>query len=228
MPLRDDVKESHEKLEGKPFKYKVQYFIEYYKWHTIGAIVIIAFVFSLIKTFVTHKDYAFQALFINSIQGFEITDFARQQGIDTDKYQVLIDDSNKLTVGGNAADPQSNYATAQKIVAMVSARDVDVMIAPQDVISYYSNLEMYGDLRDYFSEDFLNSLGDKVIWYDLEIPGDGDTVISKHLPIAIDVTDAKKLNDNICFYSEYPILYTIIVNSKAPEYGVQFYTYINE
>lgn len=228
MPLIDDVRESHSKLEGKSFKYKFQYFVEYYKWHVLGAIVIIAFLFSLIKAFVTHKDFAFQALFINSIQGFEITDFAEGLDIDLDEYEAIIDDGNKLIVGGDAADPQNNYATAQKIMAMVSAKDVDVIVAPEDIITYYSGTEMFGDLRDYFSEDVLNSLGDKVIWYDVEIPGEGDEVIIKHLPIAIDVTDAKKLNDNMCFYSEYPILYTIIVNSKNPQYGVDFYTYINE
>lgn len=229
MPLIDDVRESHDMVKDKDFKYKLSYFVGYYKWHVLAAIVIFAILFSLIKNFITHKDTVFTAVFVNAFQGITLEEFAERNEIDTDKYEAVVDATNMLYFGSEAK-AQENYVTIQKIVAMVAAKDIDVFVAPENVITYYSNTEMFADLRDHFSEDYLNSLGDKVIWYDLEIEEGEDQIIHKHLPIAIDVSDAPKLTvtDNECFYSEYPIYYSIVTNTQHPEYAIDFYYYINE
>lgn len=229
MPLIDDVKESHGKVKGKGFKYTISYIYEYYKWHILGTIAVIAILFSLIKSFVTYKDPIFTAMFVNAFQGIETEEFAVRNDIDTKEYAVIVDATNMLYFG-NEAKSQENYVTIQKIVAMVAAKDIDVMVAPEEVISYYKNTEMYADLRDYFPEDYLTSLGDKVIWYDLEIEEADETITKKTLPIAIDVTDAAKLTvkDSECFYTDMPVLYTIIANTEHPDYAMDFYKYIIE
>lgn len=229
MPLIDDVRESHGKVKGKGFKYTVSYIYEYYKWYILAVIVGIIVIASMIKTFVTYKDPVFTALFVNAFQGIETEEFALRNDVDTSKNTVIVDATNSLYFG-NEAKSQENYVTIQKIVAMVAAKDVDVMVAPESIITYYKDTEMLADLRNYFSEDYLESLGDKVIWFDINVEEADETVTVKKLPIAIDVTDAPKLTvtDNECFYTDEHVLFSIISNTEHPDYATDFYKYISE
>ena len=97
MPVIDDIRESQSKLKGKGFKYKFQYFWEYYRvatFITIGALILVG---SIIKTVVTAKDPAFEAIMINAIGKPSEEVFATELQIDTKKFEVNFDSSYMMS-----------------------------------------------------------------------------------------------------------------------------------
>lgn len=225
MPVIDDIKDSHSHLKGKGFKYKFSYFWEYYRIPTlIGALVLIFFI-SIIKTIVSSKDMAFQAIMINATEKPDENAFAEYVGIDTEEYEVFFDNGYYMSADPEAVD-QGTYTNAQKIMAVVSAASADIAIGDPALIQNYINNNLFGDLRDYIDQDTLDSFGDKVIWYQ---PTDDETgePIGDEMPVAIDVADAKKLVDSGSFYFD-SVYFAIIVNTKHPEYCAKYLEWIYE
>lgn len=221
MPVRDDIKNNKEKLEGKSFKYKASYYWEYYRIPALVVILVGIFLFSLIKTIVTAKDIAFEAVFINTAATPDETEFADILEIDQDEYEVYFDNSFTISLDTETYS-ETNYTMIQKLMALVASESVDVMIGDPDVMSAYAESEFYADLRDYFDEDTLNALGDKVHWY---TPKDSETgeVTGDAYPILIDVTDAPKLEGCLSTESAY---FGIVVNNKHNDEVTMFYDYL--
>ena len=116
MAMRDEVREQQNKLKGKTFKEKLNYFWDYYKVHTIALVFAIIVISVFVKDIVTNKDNAFSAVILNSYahdtqEGFQ-ADFAAYAGIDTDTYSCLIDTSATFSVGSMS---QYDIAFAQRI-----------------------------------------------------------------------------------------------------------------
>ena len=59
MAMRDEVREQQNKLKGKTFKEKLDYFWDYYKVHTIVLVFSIVVISVFVKDIVTSKDNAF-------------------------------------------------------------------------------------------------------------------------------------------------------------------------
>ena len=225
MPVIDEIRENQAKIKDKGFKYKFKYYVGYY-W--IPALVIIGigiFVFSLIHTMVTAKDSGFTAIFINAAGTPDQEEFTERIGIDTDKYEVLFDSSYYIGTDTESYD-ETTYACIQKFMAVVASGTADVVLGESDVAAIYFNSEMYADLRDYFTDEELEALGDKVIWH---TPIDTETgeVIGENYPLAIDVTDAPGLTSVPCFYSD-KVYFCILANTSHPDYVMEFYDYIYE
>ena len=64
MPVIDDIRDSQKMLKGKGFKYKFQYFWEYYRVPTIIILAVIAIVVSIITTMIRNKPASFSVAFI--------------------------------------------------------------------------------------------------------------------------------------------------------------------
>lgn len=223
MPLIDDIKENTAKLKGKSLKYKLQYFFQYYGIATLVILAVCFFLFSLIKTMVTAKDTAFQAIMVNA---FEVPDeeaFADYLGIDKEEYEVIFDNSYQMSLNTDTYN-ETSYTTAQKLMAVVASGTADVMLGDSETISGYMNSGFFGDLRDFYNADTLDGLGDKVIWYQ---PVDEETgePVGSEVPVAIEVTDAPLFTKNNCFLHEH-VYMTVIINSKHHDYCQKFLDYI--
>lgn len=154
MALRDEVREQQNKLKGKTFKEKLNYFWDYYKVHTIAFIFFITIISVFIKDIVTNKDNAFSAVILNSYaqeaqEAFQ-ADFAAYAGIDTDTYSCLIDTSATYSV-----DSMSQYdiAFAQRIVAQVQTGDLDSFVGDVQAFSHYADGYLFQDLREALTEE---------------------------------------------------------------------------
>lgn len=225
MPVIDDIRESQGKLKGKGFKYKFSYFWDYYRIPTLIVILVGIFLFSIIKTVVTAKDTEFEAIFMNAVNIPSEEDFAAKVGIDLDKYDVLFDNSYMMSTNVEVYD-ETTYTNAQKLMAVIASGMADVMLGDPAIIENYADAQIYADLRDYYSEEFLNSLGDKVIYH---TPVDSETgeAIGAEIPYAINVGDSTKLSESLCYYTD-DVYLTIIVNTKHPDYVRAFYEYLYE
>lgn len=224
MSIYDEIRAEQKKLKDKSLGYKIKYYAGYYKWHVLAVVAILFVAISLIKSIVTAKDTAFQAVFVNCYEPLEANEFTERIGIDVKEEEVIFDGTYRLNLDENTYD-ESSYITVQKVMALTSAHSLDVILGGHDVINYFGKGEMLMDLRDLFGESYIESLGDKVMWVDTEPSDENDTPV--HIPVGIDVTEAKKIVDKTC----YPLgdaYYSVIVNTDVSEYAKEFYDYINE
>jgi len=224
MPVNDEIREQRAKLKGKGFKYKFSYFWEYYRWITLGTIVGIIFLVLLIKSFVTAKDTAFQTVFVNATGAIDSEEFTELIGIDTKKEEVLFDSSYSLNLNPDEYD-EASYVNMQKILAMTTAKQLDVILCYENVAEYYGKGEMLTDLRNLFGEDWVTKMGDKVLWVDVETTDADGNDISYTVPVAINVSDATKLVNYGCFpYGD--CYFCVVGNTQHEEWVKLFYEYI--
>ncbi len=154
MPVMDEFREEREAMKQKSFKERLQYFVDYYKWHVIGGVALIAFVISLIYSVVTRKEWAFYGAFVNSYQapGYDafLEDFAGEADIDLNEYDVMFDTNMYITV--NAYDQGSVDAT-ERLGVYIAAGDVDVMASGPMVINRYAYNGTFKDLRQVLPQE---------------------------------------------------------------------------
>lgn len=214
MPVIDDIRENNSKMKGKGIKAQFQYFWDYYKIPTLIVALVAIFAVSIIKTMVTAKDCAFEAIIINAADAPSEEEFAEFAEIDTEEFDVIFDSGYFISSDPESID-QNTYVNSQKIMAVVSAAAADVMFGDPAVITNYMGADFFADIRDYltdaeFAEFEANS---KIIRYQ---PVDEDTgaPIGDEFPIAINIGDSPRLE--ACLLGD-DVYLTILVNTKQPE-----------
>ncbi len=176
MSSQNSVIEEIREQQKKAFatmspKEKLAYFWDYYKIHTIAAIAVIAFVIAFINSYRSNKPIVFYAVMLNAKamadnaasasawnEGF--MEFA---GIDPEAYQVNIDTSVSLSVGGG---DQYEVANRQKMMAMMHAGDIHAIVADTETFEGYARLEYFYDLNAAFSEEELAPYADLLYYTD--------------------------------------------------------------
>lgn len=221
MALRDEIKDQHKSIADKGFKYKLNYFVEYYKWHVVAVVIALIVIFSFIKGVVTAKDDAFYAISVNALTMPNTDSFGKYLEIDTSKEKIVYDTSYAMNMDGG--DPNS-YVSLQKLVATISAGTSDVMVGDSQVLENLAPNEFFADLRDYFSTEELDELGDNLIYTTFR--DDEGNPVGESIPVLIRVTDTP-------LFASFPYFVTnvdfgIIVNTKRPEAAMKFYQYIND
>ncbi len=158
MSVAEEIRAEHKKLKGKGFKAHFSYFMTYYKWPTVAVIAVLVIGISLIRSILSNKPAAVNAMFLNG-SNTDLTystdwienDFIQYAGIDTGKYSVTIDTSSYITPGG--AQSQVEAATSMKIMAYSAAKDLDVLTSDPYNFHNYARSGMFTDLRDVLSEE---------------------------------------------------------------------------
>ena len=186
--LREEEKARWKEIKDKPFKYKFDYFMDYYKWHVIGAIVAILVIVAVIRTIVSYRDYALCVIMVNTeaITTDELaidwaSDLEELLNVDTGKEQVYIDSSIMI---GNGTNPNIEYAAMQKLTAYLTSATIDVFIADSYVFEQYCQNRNLYDLRDIFTEEELESMSDIIYYTDAATYSDYDDVTN--LDVAAD------------------------------------------
>lgn len=159
MSVHEEIVEQRKKLKGQGFKAHMDYFWEYYKIHTIVAVIVIIFLVTLIRDISNNKPYALYALFVNNrgmnTQEYIQNGFIEKAAIDTKAEAVLVDTASNYL---SSSMDTTVVATSEKIMALLSAKELDVMVGDEQVIYHYGTQETFMDLRDVFSEDELKKL----------------------------------------------------------------------
>ncbi|MDO4294323.1 MAG: hypothetical protein Q4C65_13995, partial [Eubacteriales bacterium] len=176
---------------------------------------------SFIYSVATQKETVMEAAFVNTYLGQDAdtevmaSDFAQYSGLDTSRYQAVIDGSMMVSYDGS---DQYSYANMQKLMAMVAAQTLDSVITDDAYLEQNLESGMFSDLSLYFTEEELAQYEDRLLYKDL--PEDGT---DEERPVAIDVRDSKyMLSDQV------PAWFTIISNSKHPENAKQFLLFLLE
>ena len=167
MSVRDEIREQQKKLKGQGFKAHWDYFWEYYKIHTIVAIVLLIFIGVTIRDISNNKPYALYTMFVNN-RGLETQEilqsgYAEYAQIDTDKYSVIVDTSSNFM---SSILDTTSITTSEKIMAMLAAHDLDVLVGDEATVGRYASQDTFVDLRTIYSADELENISDKLFYVD--------------------------------------------------------------
>ena len=195
MPVMDEFKKEREKLKGKTFKEKWDYFWYYYKMHVFVTICALILVFTTIRDIVTYKDIAFYVAFLNSFETEQdeafIAEFAQLTDIDLEKYDVYLDSNMYFNV---AEYDQASLAAVQKFLAMSSSGEIDVVVADRNVFASYADSGFFLDIHNYLTEEQIEKYSDHFFYYDegiLDDEVDYEAVYSSELAIPDDTTERR-------------------------------------
>lgn len=219
--VMDEIRAQHQKMKGKTPKEKFQYFWEYYRIPTIVTIAVVALVGNLIYTMVTAKDTAFAVVLINGYTDMDTTaymsGFEAFAQIDTKEYSTNMEAN--FTIDPQASD-QYAMANLQKLMALVAAKELDVIIADKDTLLNYAQAGYFYDLNKALSQEVLAKYGDDFLYYDLPEDGQGE------VPIAIRVTDTPLLVETQAYAPYEDAWLGVVVNSENLAYLESFLQYL--
>ena len=115
-------------------KAKVQYIWDYYRWHILVAICLVALVISMIVHYATYKESVLDIVMVNTLNPYEESisstdEFFQQEGF-TNKEEISVDTSITFSEDDNYS---TNYYSDQKLTLKLSVGGADILFAPEFV-----------------------------------------------------------------------------------------------
>lgn len=237
MPVMDEFKEEREALKHGTLKEKLSYFIYYYKWHVISAVLAIIAVSVLISQILSHKD---TALYIALINAIDVTpdaghDFAEYAGIDTDSEELIYDTTMRIDFSKMT---EETINSTEKFVVYLAAADLDVVISDTDIIRQYAHSETFYDLRNFLTPEQCEAYSPYFYYMDQAVVDaknaaqaayDYDFVpeypdprhpeeMENPVPVGIYLTDCTALTDRYYFINtDLSIVLSVTLNTTRPE-----------
>lgn len=167
MPVMDEFKEEREALRQGTPRQKLEYFLDYYKWHAAGAVILIAVVASLIYQNVTRKETAFYAAFINTLEMVSseghVQRFAEYAGIDRGDYDLVFDAS--MHIDPESMD-ESTYASSQRLMVYIAAGELDAIVSTKSLIEQYAYSDSFRDIRSILTQEQAAKYGPYFFYMD--------------------------------------------------------------
>lgn len=213
-----DKKTEREKLRELSFKKKLEYLWEYYRLHALGIAIGIAIVVYVIYEIVTpDMETVFYAAWINNTINEDVinevqTDFANQLEINPKTEQVTFNTSFYFN-----GSPDFSAASSMSLTAFISAKQVDIIIAPES------------EFQNYAYKGFLEKLSD-------QLPTDLYSALTDHFYMSNQAEDPKQsvygiyLTDTELFknyaVNTDPYILGIVVNGQHKENAIQFLRYL--
>ena len=247
MPPMDEFREETENMlkNATPWQ-KFKYYLYYYKWHALAIIATLIIAFTWIRDVVTSKDPALYVALVNgaaleTAERFDLA-YAAYAGIDPKEYDIIFDTSMQLESGSL---DQMGVASSQKLLAFVSAGEIDVFEANEALFVDYANSTFFSDLRDILSEEqfakcepYLYYVDQKVIEvldemdpsFDedrgIDIPDPTKPELMEDpIPVGLFVNDLTELTDYY-FLGQDDAVLGIPVNAKNIDNAVKFIEFI--
>lgn len=243
MPVMDEFREEREALKQKSFKYKLQYFLDYYKWHVIGGIVLIVCVVSLVNSALSRKECVFYGAFINAYQTPDCEafreEFAASAGIDLEKSDVMFDTNLYIS---NSSHDQATVNASQRLMVYVAAGDVNVMAGGPAIMNQYAYNEFFQDLRQVLPEDLQEKLTPYYYYVDAALieeinaqqesgamtdtpdypadPRDPQSM-EEPIPVGLYIQNCPRIQEAFVFQDDDVIL-SVAVNESNPDVVLQF------
>lgn len=221
--VNDEIKAERQKLVGKTKKEKFNYFIEYYKFHTIAILVASILIILFARDLIMQKDTVMSAIYVNGFPNVDteeiMVDFSSYLGIDDKKEDVLLDASYYLSADDTS---EYTYTYIQKIVVMVAAGSLDAFVADEDYFVQYALQGYFYDLSTILSAEQLETYQDNLIYVD--VPDDDN---DQAVPVGVRVTDANKIVDTASYPNSEAYL-GVVASSNYVENALAFLAYLFE
>lgn len=156
MAVMNEFSRERESIKNAPFKVKLQYFWDYYKWHVLIPLVIIIIVSNHIYHVITDPETILNGVFLNSAHlGNEeefsdlIQNLYETYDVDTEEYNITFN----TTLSYSTTDSTYNYTTLQTLMAWSSAGAIDFMCSDKEIMTEFAYKGYFSDLRNLLTEE---------------------------------------------------------------------------
>lgn len=253
MAAMDEFRKEREAMKTAPFKQKLAYFWDYYKWHTIIIVAVIVFGVSMIHNIVTKTDSVLTGVMLNTfIDDYEkkeelVDEFVKLKEIDTDEYHVELNTSYTYSLEDSSTAAQSNYAVLQAIMAQGANGMLDFMTGDTATMVDFAYKGWFTDLRTVLNEEQIEMYEPYFLYVDQAVLDkiqeasnnleDTTTIahpdpskpeeMEKPFPAFIDMSQCKTLTD-LYTYETDRLLLGIFSNAPNPEMTMEFIAFANE
>lgn len=222
--LKDSLQEEKNKLKNMSLKDRLWYIWEYYKIPIIGTVVGVFLIFSIFSAVHNNRfETALSCVILNSqpdsekdlVSEYFDQGFRQYLGL-TDETKIDVDHSMSISFD-NSNMTEFTYAELAKLSALISSKELDVMIAKKDSIDHFGEMGGFLDLKEVLPPDVYDQVKDQL--YEVTNSETGETIACG---IKIGNTDFLKktgltMND--------PIL-GIISNSTRTDTAVKLIRYV--
>lgn len=209
--------------ELKPMtgRQRIDHLWTYYKEYLWPIAFVAVFVCAMIAGIVNSgKEVQVSGMLVNiSIdqRGYDYlsTDYAEELGLQG-KQTVSLSYTNF----GSLEDPndsEENYYAAMTVVAQVSGAKLDYLILDDMGMKFYIGQDIYLDLREFFTEEELAQLEDRLIYAQAE--GSDD-----RWAVAVDISELPFVRENVL--SEGPIYFSLSGSTKRMDQCRKIWEYI--
>lgn len=178
MAVMDEFREEREALKHGTPKEKLAYFIDYYKWHVIVAVLVVFMVISIIRDMLNQKESILYTCLLNTMEldASEYNNaFAESLGIDTEKYELIFDAETWIDI--NSMD-EATMASSQKLVARLAAGELDIMITDTDSVTNYSYQADFLTMKELLSPEQYEMYKPYFYYIDLAVMAEWQASIS--------------------------------------------------
>ena len=199
-------------------KAKVQYIWDYYRWHIIAAICLVAFVISMIVHYAAYRESVLDIVMVNTLNPYEESvsstdEFFEQEGF-TKKEEITVDTSITFSDDDNYS---TNYYSNQKLTLKLSVGGADVLFAPKFVFQQYADAGSLMPLTDFLTEAELEKYKDMIVYAT-------DSETGETFPCGLELNDNQWLSD----YGYYTgtVCFGIAYAADNKENAVDFFHYV--
>lgn len=246
MTIFEHIKKQHENIKSKPKEERWRYFWDYYKWHMLAIVLVIAILIQGVVSIVNRKETVFSGILLNCMISIDDDEFLQgfydHAGIDAKHQQAAFYTDITLTDKNNKND----ITAFQRIMAGIATKDTDFVVGQKEnfQLCAYNTSRMLMDLREFLDAETLKTYADRLYYVDgavvekLSVPvGElQDTSIpipdptkpeamKDPIPVGIDISDRKDFQT--AYYFPDTVLYLgVITNTTRPELTRQFIDYL--
>ncbi len=186
MPLMDEFKKEREDMKNQPFKKRLEYFWDYYKWWVIGgAFVLIALIVSIVNT-ATRKNAVLYVAMVNTVshpmgdaESAITRPFLEAEGYTSKKDTINFNTDFIFSAPDEADDGSSpsyadtmGFSSRENLAVYVSAGDVDILCGSSDWYDIYSYNNFFADLSQVLSAEDLALYSDRLYYMDMALMAD--------------------------------------------------------
>ncbi len=243
MAQMDEFRAEREAIKSAGLKTKIAYFWEYYKWHSIVAVALLASMVFIIHSCATNTKSALYVAMINTLPHGDAEVYAEEVAerlhVNAPRTNVVFD----LGMYMNFDDFDTNTAyAAQKMMVLLASGDADLMITNTKSLEYYAYNDTMCDLRDIMTPEQIEKyepyffyldaqvLRDKMeadnnldITYEVPYPEDPSdpTTMAEPIPVGVYVDGCSELMDRFYFH-EGRVALSVIASAKHVDLGLQY------
>ena len=242
-----------EKMKNQSTGRRMRYFWDYYKWHVIIVVTVLASVISYVISVLNEPDVTIYGLLLNSYSYFNYEkmdaqsnaladSFLDQCQLTEDQMQILLDTSRVYHVDGK--DDTYNYDTIQLLYACTSAESLDFITGDAASMIELAYMQFFWNLEELMPEEMLQKYKGDILYIDMAVVRQRETAVNQGLdentivypdpfkpelmeepiPVLICVDDSTHLQDIYSPNKEY--LFFAFTSNDKTGYTQQFLLYL--
>ena len=209
-------------LKPMTFQQRVDYIWTYYKEHMLLAVVALIILIGIIASICNAQ---IEIIFSGTIANLDLTE-AGASYLREDLFEHFAGkNGQEVRLSASYFDPifssvdsfDYNYNAAMGTVAMVGAKSLDYIIMDEVALKFYLSQDIFMDLRDFFTEEELTGLKDRLVYFELD---DGS-----RYPVAVHMEDTAYARD--CIDVKDAVFFSLIANAPHMDVCRDFWEYLN-